>query len=219
LRAGQDDPTGTGKGIHAVARAARSAGNRRAEQDFVIAQTLGERATIRPEGFAVLTPGPIDPWSLAALLRCISGARHTPAIDRVAVLARSLRPATLGGVRIVRAGRLGSGWLLVREPRAVPGRVQVRCGAVWDGRFRVLGGPPHEFAYDCASNQLTIGALGADAARFRNQDGLPALVLHGLPALRLAEAVVAIPHVGVGDPRWRLLFDPRNCAAGAPFSP
>jgi hypothetical protein len=66
---------------------------------------------------------------------------------------------------------------------------------------------------------LTLGALGADATRFRNRDGPPALVLHGLPALRLREAVVAIPHIGVGDRRWRVLFDPRNCAAGAPFSP
>jgi tRNA(Ile)-lysidine synthase len=219
LRAAHGDPTGTGEGIHAIARAARSAGHRRSEQDLLIAQTLGERVTIRPEGFAVLTPGPIDPWSLAALLRCIAGARHAPTIDRVAVLARSLRPATLGGVRIVPAGRLGVGWLLVREPRAVQSPVQVCCGAVWDGRFRLVGGPSDEFSHDSASNHLTIGALGADAARFRNQDGLPALVLHGLPALRLAEAVVAIPHVGFGDPRWRLLFDPRNCAAGAPFSP
>jgi hypothetical protein len=37
--------------------------------------------------------------------------------------------------------------------------------------------------------------------------------------LRLDEVVVAIPHIGVGDRRWQLLFDPRNCAAGAPFLP
>jgi tRNA(Ile)-lysidine synthase len=218
LRTAQGDFQGTGEGIHAIARAARSAGNQRSDQDLVIAQTLGERATIRPEGFAVLTPGPIDPWSLAALLRCIAGAGHAPPIDRVAVLARSLRPATLGGVRIVCAGRLGAGWLLVRESRAMQDPVQVCCGVGWDGRFRLVGGPPDAFAHDGPSNALTIGALGADAARFRNQDRLPALVLHGLPALRLGETVVAVPHVGLGDPRWRVLFDPRNRAAGAPFS-
>jgi tRNA(Ile)-lysidine synthase len=179
-------------------------------------------ATIRPDGFALLTPGPIDPDSLAALLRTIAGARHAPPIDRVAALARSLRPATLGGVRIVPAGRLGVGWLLVREPRAMQGPVHLRRDAVWDGRFRLTGSPPDAFVPDRTDQDQggwTIGALGADAARFRNRDGPPALVLHGLPAFRLGETVVAIPHVGVGDARWQLLFDPRNCAAGAPFSP
>jgi hypothetical protein len=43
------------------------------------------------------------------------------------------------------------------------------------------------------------------------------LVLHALPALRLGDTPVAVPHIGIGDPRWSLLFDPRNRAAGAPF--
>ncbi|MGA3005892.1 MAG: tRNA lysidine(34) synthetase TilS [Acetobacteraceae bacterium] len=219
LRRGRADAAGTDGGTLAITQAARAAGIRRAAQDLAIAQTLAERATIQPEGYAVLTPGPIDPESLAALLRTIAGASHAPPIDRVAVLARSLRPATLGGVRIVPAGRLGAGWLLTREPRAMQGPVQVRRGAVWDGRFRLVGCPPNALATDRASSEWTFGALGTDAARFRNRDGPPALVLHGLPALRLGETVVAIPHVGVGDERWRLLFDPRNCAAGAPFSP
>jgi tRNA(Ile)-lysidine synthase len=175
---------------------------------------------MRPEGYALLTPGPIDPDSLAALLRTVAGAHHAPPIDRVAALARSLRPATLGGVRILPAGRLGAGWLLIREPGAIGGRVPAQRGFRWDGRFRLIGGPPDAFV--CARSDqtgLTLGALGPDATRFRKRDGPPASVLHGLPAFRLGEAVVAIPHIGVGDRRWHLLFDPRNCAAGAPFSP
>jgi tRNA(Ile)-lysidine synthase len=227
LRAALSDPSGTGEGIDAIVHAARSAGVRRAADDLAMAKILAERATIRPEGYAVLTPGPIDPGSLAALMRAIAGARHSAPIDRVAVLARSMRPATLGGVRIVAAGRLGAGWLLIREPRAMQGRVPVHRDAVWDGRFRLIDGPPERLTPEAFMpdrgdrdlGQATLGALGADAARFRNRDGPPALILHGLPAVRLGEAVLAIPHVGVGDRQWHLLFDPRNCAAGAPFSP
>jgi tRNA(Ile)-lysidine synthase len=222
LRGARADPSGTGDGTLAIADAARAAGHRRATSDNAIAEILAARTSIHPEGYATVTPGPIDPDSLAALLRSVAGAHHTPPIDRVAALARSLRPATLGGVMIAPAGRLGVGWVLVREPRAMQAAVQVRRNAVWDGRFRLVGGPPDAFVRDgCdqAPSELTFGALAADAARFRNRDGLPACVLHGLPAIRLRGTVVAVPHIGVGDSRWHLLFDPRNCAAGAPFSP
>jgi len=217
LRLLRADPAGTGEGTLAVVRSSHEAGIWRAERDRAIAHILAERATIRPEGHAVLSPGPIDPDALAALLATISGASHAPPIDRVAVLARSLRPATLGGVQIVPAGRLGPGWLLVREPRAMEHPVTARPNTIWDGRFRLAGYPPDGF-----TNGLTLGALGIESVRFRNRGGPPALVLHGLPALRLGEALVAVPHIGVGDPRWgdqrwSLLFDPRNRAAGAPF--
>jgi tRNA(Ile)-lysidine synthase len=220
MRAFRADPCGLKEGTIAIGDAARVAGFRRATRDMAVAEILAERATIRPEGYAVLTPGPIDPEALAALLRTIAGARHAPPIDRVAVLARSLRPATLGGVRLVPAGRLGAGWLLVRETRAMGDAVPAYRGAVWDGRFRLVDGPPEALLSNCADlGTLTLGALGRDAARFRNRVGPPALVLHGLPALRMGEAVVAIPQIGIGDKRWRVLFAPRNCAAGAPFSP
>ena len=126
--------------------------------------------------------------------------------------SRSPGPATLGGVRIMPAGRLGPGWLLVRERRGMEGPVAARPGAVWDGRFRLADGPADGFV---AETQL--GALGADAAAFRDRRGPPAAVLHGLPALRVYGTVVAAPHLGVGDKAWRVLFDPRNRATGAPF--
>lgn len=217
LRRARADPSGCGDGTLAIADAARTAGLGRAVQDSVIARTLAARATIRPEGFALLTPGPIDPESLAALLRTVGGTRHAPPIDRVAVLARSLRPATLGGVRIVPARRLGDGWLLFREARAMQVAVPACRGTIWDGRFRLAGGPPDALA--SLRHRLTLGALGAGAARFRTRDGLPASVLHGLPAIRCDAVVLAVPHIGVGDARWQVLFDPRNCAAGAPFLP
>lgn len=223
LREARADPSGTGEGTRAVALAAHAAGEYRAERDRAVAQVLAERATIRPEGYAALTPGPIEPEALAALVRTIAGAPFAPPIDRVAALARALRPATLGGVRIAPAGRLGAGWLLVRERRAMQGPVRARPNVVWDGRFRLAGGPPdayppHGSAHDQCGGGLAIGSLGADTVRFRNRHGLPTLVLHGLPALWKDGMLLAVPHVGLGDPRWHLLFDPRNCAAGAPFS-
>ena len=214
LREARADPFGTGEGSLAVAHAAAGAGAFREARDRLVALTLAQRAMIRPEGYAVLTPGPIEPEALAALLRMIAGSHHAPPIDRVAALARDLGPATLGGVRIAAAGRMGPGWLLVREARAMERPVAACRNVVWDGRFRMTGGPPDGFV-----SGLTLGALGSDASKFRNRDGPPALVLHGLPALRLDGKLIAVPHIGVGNSRWRVIFDPRNPAAGAPFWP
>ena len=106
------------------------------------------------------------------------------------------------------AGRLGPGWLLAREERAAQSGIAARPGAVWDGRFRLAAMPA------AASAALMIGALAADRVRFR---GLPAAVACVLPALRRDGTLIAVPHLGFGDPAWVLLFDPRNPAAGAPF--
>jgi tRNA(Ile)-lysidine synthase len=218
LRAARADPCGTSEGTRAVARSARAAGAYRAGRDRSVALTLARRATIRPEGYALLTPGPIDPESLAALLRTIAGAAHAPPIDAVARLASDPGPATLGGVRIVPAGRLGPGWLLAREPRAIRAAVAACPNAVWDGRFRLAGFPSDGFAPGLVVGALGSNPAGSDAARFRNRDGPPALVLHGLPALRLDGKLIAVPHLGMGDSRWRVIFHPRNPASGAPFS-
>ena len=179
-------------------------------RDQAIAGILADRATIRPEGYALLTPGPIDPEALAALVRIVGGGTYGPSLDNTAALARSPGPATLGGVRIMAAGRLGDGWLLVRERRGMEAPAPARLGLVWDARFRMTGVAPDRDA-------AAIGALGRDAARFRDRHGPPAAVLHGLPAVRMHGTVAAVPHLGFGDARWRVIFDPRNPAAGAPF--
>lgn len=218
IRLARADPEGTNEGTAAVAQAVRGAGEHRARRDGAIAAILAARASIRPEGYALLSPGPIDPEALAALLRTVGGAAYAPPIERVAVLARDLSPATLGGVRILDAGRLGRGhpgakWLLVREARAMAPPVPARPNAVWDGRFRLVGAPPG--GLDPAS---MLGGLGAASARFNDRRGPPAAVLHGLPALWRGGIPIAAPHIGLGDPGWRIVFDPRHPAAGAPFA-
>jgi tRNA(Ile)-lysidine synthase len=211
LRAARDDLGETPESTEAIARATRTAGTHRAKLDQSVAATLARRVSILPEGYAILSPGPIEPEALAALFRTIGGAAYTPPIDQIAPLARDPVPATLGGVRIAPAGRLGPGWLLIRENRAVSPAVGVVPNVIWDGRFRLTGRPPDVGA------EFMLGALGADATRFGSRKGLPALILQVLPAVRSGTTIVAVPHIGVGDSRWTLTFDPRNPASSAPF--
>lgn len=213
LRLRQQDPDGVGPGTLALVAAASDAGHRRTAQDRRIADVLADRVTIRPEGFALLTPGVIDPDALSAVLRTVGGASYPPSPGPVAALARSLRPMTLAGVRVLDAGRLGPGWLLIREERSIAPAIQAAKGAIWDGRFRVLDDLPH----------CTIGALGNDATRLRRHSSLPSAVLRTLPALRYGNVLAAVPHLLYRDSAFglepRVIFHPPVPLAGAPFAP
>jgi tRNA(Ile)-lysidine synthase len=216
LRAGLDDPDGTGPTIAALCEAAGAAGVARAAQDAAIAEILVDRAAIHSEGFALLSPGPIDPAALSALIQAIGGAAFPPPAPSVATLAAAPHPATLAGVRLLAAGRLGHGLLLVREAAAMRPPVGARPGAIWDSRFRLAQHaiPPED---------TTIGALGADAARLRHWSPLPSAVLQTLPALRRANSLVAVPHLIYPDRTTSsavpVVFSPPRPAAGAPFAP
>lgn len=196
-----------------VAAAARR-GAARAESDHAIAALLAERAAIHPEGFALLTPGPIAAGALAALLQAIAGSPYPPSPRQVAALAGEPRPATLGGVRLLPAGRLGPGLLLAREPAMMQPSVTAAPGIRWDGRFR-LG------ARAIPPPGAVLGALGAAARGLRKQSHLPAAVLVTLPALWRGERLVAVPHLSHPDAETcrhlRLTFCPRRPAAGAPW--
>jgi tRNA(Ile)-lysidine synthase len=137
------------------------------------AEFLARHATFRPEGFAVIHANAAPAAALAALLRTVAGAAYPPRRDSVAALAETLRPATLGGVRVQKSGKL-CGWLLAREPAACAPPVTGHRNALWDGRFRLQIDAPG----------ATFGALGADAAAFRKDSNLPSLVLQTLPCLR-----------------------------------
>jgi hypothetical protein len=64
--------------------------------------------------------------------------------------------------------------------------------------------------------------LGADAARLRRRSPLPAAVLRTLPALRLGDTLVTVPHLGYRDVSAiiavELVFDPPRPVAGAAFA-
>jgi tRNA(Ile)-lysidine synthase len=212
LRARRGDPDG-GSSITAEAVAAAAVqGRARALRERTAAAILARRARMAPEGFAVVAPGALPPDALAALLRTLAGAAWAPATTGVLALAARLRPATLGGVRVLPAGRLHPrGWLLVREAAAMgPARPATALG-IWDGRFRVTGG----------LETAEIGGLAADAADLRGASELPAAVLQTLPSMRLRGKLVAVPHVGYdarGDGgSMRAVFVPAVPLAGAPF--
>jgi tRNA(Ile)-lysidine synthase len=127
------------------------------------------------------------------------------------MLAAAPRPATLGGVRLLPAGRLGpaGALLLVREAAAMA--APVPADAVWDGRFRLLGAAPVG---------STLGGLGSDAVAVRGRR-LPDAVARSLPALRIAGKLFAVPHLGYPDPGVcayaRVAFAPSSPVSGAGF--
>jgi tRNA(Ile)-lysidine synthase len=214
LRLLLDDAEGTGAQVAALAAAAADSAARRAAREAEIAAVLAARATIRPEGFAILTPGALPAPALSALIRAIGGAAYPPGRDAVARLAADPRPAVLAGIRLLPAGKLGPGLLMVREAAAMSAPVAAFPGAVWDGRFRLA---------DTARYQpgATVGALGHDAAGLRRISDLPAAILVTLPALRHHGVLAAVPHIGYPAPQScaRMVFSPASPAAGAPFLP
>jgi tRNA(Ile)-lysidine synthase len=119
-------------------------------------------------------------------------------------------------VRILPAGRLGDGMLIVREEAAIGAAVPACHGAIWDGRFR-------QIARGVVPSGTSIGKLGADATRFRGCSDLPSAVLRTMPALRLGEVLISVPHLGYarqdGEPLMTLLFAPDKPAAGPSFVP
>jgi len=209
-----NDPDGHLPATLTQLQEAQRHGRARAEEERRIADTLATRACIFPEGYVTLTSGPIDSASLAALIRMLAGAPYPPARDAVAALAANGLRGTLAGVRLMQAGRLGAGTLLVREAAALQPAIPARHGCVWDRRFRLEA--PFALPADA-----TLGPLGADAARFRKVSRLPAAILATLPALRRPQGLVAVPHLRYfkewTNTQLGLTLCPTSPAAGAGF--
>ena len=213
IRSLRDNDAG---GTKTLAEAANAAGRHRAVGNLAIGRVLAERVVMRPEGFAILSPGAIAPEALAALIRTVAGADFAPGTGQLATMAADPGPCTVWGVRILPAGRLGRGWLVVREAAAIGDAVEARHGVIWDGRFRL-------HAAHAPLEGLTIGALGDDARAIRRRPGLPVAVLRTLPALRRGNVLVAVPHLDYPDfsafQGVRLVFNPPHPLASAPFLP
>jgi tRNA(Ile)-lysidine synthase len=199
-----------------IGDALASAGRLRQREEAQIARELAARASIRPEGFALVPGGRIGVDALRSLIGVIGGAAYPPTPGQITELAAEMRPATVAGVRILKAGRLGDGFLMVREEAAIGSAVPASFGAVWDRRFRLVA--PADVAAGAS-----IGALGDDAVRFRRCSPLPSVILRTLPAIRCGEKLASVPHLGYGcrtnDRRVSMRFSPGRHAAGAAFVP
>ncbi len=216
LRAMRADRTGDGPATRALVEAAGAWGAARAIEDETIAAFLAAHVAIRPEGFAILPPSPWPPEALAAVIGAIGGGPR-PGRAAVGALAATPRPTTIGGVRLLAAGKYGPGLLAVREAAHVAPPMPAVPGAVWDGRFRLA-------ATAALPAGAMLGALGDHAAALRRFSSLPAAVLRVLPALFDAAAtLLAVPTILWPDEaacaRLPLLFAPRFPAASAPFMP
>lgn len=192
LRAASADRAGVGCASRALVAASRAYAKKRTEGDAARNRALAANLAFYPEGFATLLPGPLPCAVLAALLRALSGSIFALSEARLRAFAERPHPATLGGVRFLPAGRLGPGLLAVREAQAMAAPVPALPGARWDGRFRlsVSALPP---------GGATLGPLGRAAKDLRSFSPLPAVVLVTLPALRVGEKLVAVPHLGYPD--------------------
>ncbi len=216
IRAWRADPDGNGRATISLVAAAEAAGREREAAERLAAARLAACASLHPEGFAVLRPGAVDPAVLSALVQMVGGRVYPPSPRQVAVLARAPAPATLAGVRLSPAGRLGPGLLLTREAAAMAGPIPA-CAAAWDGRFRL--------SRDARAplDGLMLGALGAAAAGLRRRSPWPAAVSRTLPSLWRGAELVAVPHLGYPDAGpyagIEALFCPPRAAAPAPFCP
>ncbi len=192
-----------------LAAAAAAAGAARAGLEAAVARELAERVVFSPLGYAVLSAGPISAAALSALWQAIGGDEYPPPRAAMERLARMPGPATLRNLRLLPAGRLGPGWLLVRERPPPP--VAAVDGARWDRFVLRAWGLPHG---------LRIGALGEAATRLRHACKLPKAVMRGLPALWHGATLLAVPGLNWPDqPGFAAAFDfrPARPAAGAPW--
>ncbi|WP_428375871.1 tRNA lysidine(34) synthetase TilS [Lichenicoccus sp.] len=152
------------------------------------ARQLARLAELRPQGFALLPPCLLGPQTLGPLIRTVAGAAHAPPMRAIAALVRRPRAATLGGARLLPAGRLGPGWLLVREANAMQPPVAAADGVLWDGRFRL-----HAPGVTLPPGARVGAARGRRTAE-PSEARLPAVVLAAMPCLYDdAGAAIALP--------------------------
>lgn len=211
LAAHRSTETGLSHAISAVARL-------RSRQEAEIAAELAGRATVRPEGFALLSHGRIGRAALSSLIRTIGAMAYPPNPDQISDLAAHPRPATVAGVRIMPAGRFSDGdaLLMVREESAIMKPIEVSSDTIWDGRFRLISNGSFP-------EGASIGKLGDEASGFRLSSDLPSAILRTLPALRFGKVLAAVPHLGhhgAGDDvQVTVLFSPPSPVSGACFLP
>jgi tRNA(Ile)-lysidine synthase len=223
-----------------LAAAARRFADVRVALEAATAALLARAARVHPAGFAVLSlaefrtaPAEIAARALARALAAVGGRAHPPALDKAARLlgaaARAKESGNVGalaGCVVEWHARAGSAELMLRResrglPEPEPVAATVRCG--WDGRFDVV--------IPAAPKPLILSPLGEDGwheiartAPDLNDCPVPRPVRSVLPALRDAEGVARIPHLGYtrpGTEAWLMaadaVFRPRRPLASPGF--
>lgn len=212
---------------------ALAAGGRRRDLDVLAAAWLVKHARIDPAGFVDVQadawcalPEPVGRRTLLQALACIGGRPYPPREVRLQRLLAGLRSGavrrTLAGCRVLRGT---PGILICREPAAIGPPVELLPGRAirWDARFELALAADAEGALHCQ-------ALGVDAGLLRDTlrmspppRSLPVAVLPGLPSLWRGDRLIAVPHLGLGQPglagrHAHVRFRPRHPLAGPPFA-
>jgi tRNA(Ile)-lysidine synthase len=209
LRQALDDPGGEGAGVAALAQAAAGFAARAARQEAALAERLADCATVYPEGFAEIAPerlggDALADLALARLVRVVSGGIHAPARAAVAAL-RQRGAGTLAGAEL----QGGRRWRLRREASAMAGPVPALPGALWDGRFRLLGpGQPGH----------CIAALGRNPPALVRVAGrhVPPGILPTIPAVFRDGSLVVVPSLFYPVPEACAPFRLVHAPAGGP---
>lgn len=186
----------------------REESKKRMKKDQDQAVFVTENILIRSEGFAYFSTKGMDERTLGALIRTISGSVYAPLQKSINRLVQSMRKVTLGGVQIMPAGRLGNGWLMIRETTVIEKAKMARPNTIWDYRFRVIM-PEYDI-----SDKVTIAALGKSYKQFSCREGLPVCILKTLPAFWHNDKLLAVPHLGIYSDEsvkeWDIVFQPRQ---------
>ena len=103
------------------------------------------------------------------------GGLYAPATQPVAALAAAPRPQCLGGARLVPAGRMGPGFLVLREAAAMAPPVPAT-------RWRCLGRQVPADRRGCRAAEGDDRRAGKGCRAFRRLSELPAVLLATLPA-------------------------------------
>lgn len=173
-------------------------GRARAAQEAAVVTLLAGAVELHPLGFAWIDPAPVTAApeetglrALAGVLACIGGSGHPPRLESLerAFGRLGTDELTVAGCRIVRrAGR----WLICREAGRAAAPVGLAAGE-WDGRWRWL--PVDRPGYSLGA----VGEAGLAAIPPAARQGVPAVVVEALPALRREGVLMAVPPLGWGD--------------------
>ena len=192
--------------------------------DRQIDRILARAATVSPMGFAIVD-GPallagdrdLAARGLGLLVAMIGGAPHPPRRESMVLWLEKFAIADGGGATLAGAQltRWRDRWLVHREPAAIAPPVTLYPGATisWDGRFEC------ELAVT-AELPVEIGALGRPAeltsAQRHGLAKFPAPVQSGLPAARMLDDSVWIPHLNTGRDGPTALYSALKVAFSPP---